>query len=349
MTADPICDLVLLTWNRADLLKPCVERVLRHTRVPSRLLIVDNASTDADAVAYLEELGRSPGTERVEVTVIRRLRNDGFAIGMNDGIGRTTAPWICLLNNDILVTEGWLEELLHVAQANPQIGLLNPMSNEFNIGPMDPAGPVDEVGAEGRRHHGRWIEHYMGVGFCVLFPRQVVGRVGVLDVDFEFLYAEDRDYSMRVQRAGWICAIAEGAYVFHHRQSTMKRNPALSARLRENQERFFRKWNKEWDKRIAYVVSPRAAIAPTADRIRQMANEGHSLWAFYVRKAQAAVPRHFIVRPQPSPSIGFSAYVLWRILTKKKRFDRIIVTSRRLAAVLRALRFLHRADVIVAA
>ncbi len=110
------CDLILLTWNRPDLLKPCIERILRSTRLPCRLLIVDNASTDPEARAYLPTIR---GTEWVDTEVIIRPSNDGFSIGMNEGMARSTAPWVCLLNNDILVTEGWLEEMLRVRLGDP--------------------------------------------------------------------------------------------------------------------------------------------------------------------------------------------------------------------------------------
>ena len=341
------CDLVLLTWNRADLLMPCVESILRYTDIPSRLLIVDNASTDADAIAFLE---RVQGTPAVEVEVVRRSHNDGYAVGMNEGLRRATAPWVCLLNNDILVTEGWLSEMLHVAQANPAIGLLNPMSNEFGVRPAQADETIDGIARSRRRYHGQWLESFMGVGFCLLFVRSLVEQIGYLDEEFKFLYHEDRDYSVRVRQAGYLCAIAEGAYVYHHGRSGMKQNPALEGLLYENEERFYQKWQHlERSRRIACVVTHRCLARPqtTRDRIRNLANAGHVVWVYVARQDPACLPHHIDVRFKRLRGPAYPLQVVVRVLTKKKRFHRILVYDRWLGSILRLLRPLHRADVVI--
>lgn len=348
-SSPPMCDLVLLSWNRPNLLVPCVERLLAFTDVPSRLFILDNASTDRETLAYLDQLHHRRGTGTVELVVVRRPRNDGFAIGMNDGLSRTSAPWICLLNNDILVTDGWLSEMIRVAAANPQIGLVNPLSNEFNVGPSMPGPEVDAVATQRRADRGRWLENWMGVGFCLLFSRQVFERVGYFDDQFRFLYGEDADYSLRVQASGLICAIAEGAYVFHHKRSTPKENPALAKLLQENEARFFRKWQKTPPQRIAYVLGDHRGTTTSrvAERLRALANEGHSLWVFHTRRNQPCVPRHFKIRSERVVPVIRAVQVVARVLTKKKRFQRLIVSERWLGRLLQLLALIHRAAVAV--
>ncbi len=316
-----ICDLVLLTWNRPDLLIPCVERLLKYTAVPSRLLIVDNASTDPQAIEFLEQVR---GTDRVEVIVIRRTANDGFAKGMNDGLARTTAPWICLLNNDIVVTDGWLEEMLAVAQANPTIGVLNPMSNEFNVGPTRRGETIEGFANTLQLRRGRWIENWACVGFCFLFSREVFQQVGYFDEMFEFMYAEDKDYSLRIRQLGRRCAIAEGAYVYHYVGSTAKDHPERWNLFHRNEERLRRKWNLTPPQRIAYLLNHRAAHESARERIRQLANQGHRVWVFHAPDGRDAVPRHFQVVPQRLGRFGFWPRAMGRILFKKKKFHRVI-------------------------
>lgn len=345
--ATRVCDLLVLSWNRGDLLVPCVERILRHTDVPSRLWVVDNASDDPETAVYLDRLSRQNTDGPVEVAVVRRARNEGFAIGMNDGLSRTQAPWICLLNHDVLVTEGWLSEMIRVAEANPQIGLLNPMSNEFNAGPMEPGPAIDEVARRLKARRGRWLENWLGVGFCVLLSRRVFERVGTLDEQFQPMYAEDADYSLRVRQAGWICAIAEGAYVFHHQRSAIKRDPSLLKRMEDNQQRFYRKWQREPHRRIACVLTGRREEPPAvvAERIRRLANQGHRVWVFHVRADDACVPRHFQVTPQRLSGLAPSAQAVGRLLAKKKGFHRLLVSTGRMERWLRRLGRFHRAEV----
>lgn len=337
------CDLVLLTWNRKDLLEPCVERMLAYTKLPSRLLIVDNGSTDLDALAFLDQI---TGTEWVTVEVIKRQHNDGFAKGMNAGLRLASAPWICVLNNDILVTDQWLEEMIRVAEASPAIGLVNPMSNEFDLSPA-PGESLDHVAQRCQRLRGRWIESWGCVAFCMLLSRRVLQQVGDLDETFEFIYYEDADYSLRVRQAGFITAIAEGAYVYHHGSATMKRDPLHAQRFHQNAERFYRKWKKSQPLRIACVVTDhqRLSVQTTASWIRHLANEGHKIWVFSVSAERAAVPRHLQVVPIVlRPPFAFPQ-LLWRVLTKKKRFDRIVVSGGRAQRLLEWLRPLHRAVV----
>ena len=341
----PLCDLILLTWNRPDLSIPCVERLLRHTTVSSRLIIVDNASTDPQALAFLE---RVRGTPLVDVEVVRRAENEGFAKGMNAGLTRTAAPWICLLNNDILVTAGWLEELIRVAQANPIIGALNPMSNEFNLEPARPHETIDELAGNLRSRQGRWLENWLCVGFCLFFSREVFEQVGGLDETFRFMYSEDKDYSFRIRQLGRLCAIAEGAYVYHHGSSTMKQHPDRWKLLQENEERLYRKWSMERPQRIAVLLNGHSEASEEArERIRRLANAGHRVWVFHDAANQRSFPRHFQVVPQRLGTVGFLSHATGRILLKKKKFHQIVVPNRRTASILQRLKPVHRAEVLV--
>ena len=119
----PICDLVLLSWDHLEQTQPCLETLIGSTRVPCRLLIVDNGS-EAPARQFLA--GVQPRGAIQEVRLIQNETNEGFPRGMNRGIQASSAPYVCLLNNDLRFTHGWLEEMLAVAEANPQIGVLNP-------------------------------------------------------------------------------------------------------------------------------------------------------------------------------------------------------------------------------
>lgn len=344
-----LCDLVLLTWNRPDLLVPCVQRILRHTTVPSRLLIVDNASTDPQALEFLRQVR---GTDAVEVVVVRRTSNDGFAKGMNEGLGRSAAPWLCLLNNDILVTAGWLEEMLAVARAHPSIGALNPMSNEFNLAPVRAGETIDELARALQSRRGRWIENWFCVGFCLFLSRETFEQAGFLDEAFTFIYSEDKDYSFRIRRLGRLCAIAEGAYVYHHGSSTMKERPDRWKLLEENETRFYRKWSMERPSRIAYLLTGRSEASDEArERIRRLANTGHRVWVFYPAPRggveELRIPRHFQVVPQQVERVGFWPRATGRILFKKKKFQRIVLPPSQAQRLFQWLTPIHRAEVVV--
>ena len=121
-------DIILLSYESPDLLKKCVQSVLDHTRIRTRLIIVDNASQDTEVARFINAVS---GNETVAVEKIFSENNKGFAGGMNLGLRVSDAPFVCLLNNDCVVTDGWLEEMIAVARSRDDIGLVNPQSNTF--------------------------------------------------------------------------------------------------------------------------------------------------------------------------------------------------------------------------
>ena len=323
MSASILCDLVLLTWNRLDLLKPCIERILRYTDVSTRLIVVDNGSTDADALEYLRNL---KGGGCVEATVLRRPQNGAIAAALNEGLAQTRAPWVCLLNNDILVTEGWLSEMISVAQSHPRLGFLNPMSNEFGLSPRRGQTP-DTLATRCRKFRGRWMENTGCVGFCALLPRHVRNQVGYFDETLQPMYFEDADYSLRIQNAGFLCGIAQGAYVYHHGGATLRHDGLRGERFQENEDRFFKKWARPRPLRIAWILPPSSEVnspEEARERIRSLANQGHKIWVFLTSENRPLVPDHLQVVPVLFPRLGFSLLARWKILTKKKKYHQIL-------------------------
>ncbi len=334
------CDLVLLTWNRADLLRPCVERLFQHTPAGVRLIVVDNASTEPEAVQYLKGLR---GNGKMDIEVIRRPANDGFSDGMNEGLRRAEADWVCLLNNDILVTQGWLTEMIDVAKEHPGLGLINPMSNEFGLIPK-PRETIDDLAKRLKSQTGQWIENWMGVGFCLLTRRQILETVGLLDVGYRFIYFEDADYALRVRRAGFACGIAQGAYVFHLGSASMRLDPERQKIFQANEERFFLKHRMERPKRMACVL--RNGLAPgSVAFLRNLANLGHRLWIFHPRTHNTRPLNHLMIKWIDHPRWLLPWAALWKAVFKKKKFHKIFVSEVGWLGLLKLLRRLTHSQV----
>ena len=100
---DELASIIILCCNELEYTRLCLESVLRKTRSPYELILVDNASTDATPT-YLEELRARPGPARVEV--VRNETNLGFAAGCNQGLAKAQGRWVVFLNNDAVVADG---------------------------------------------------------------------------------------------------------------------------------------------------------------------------------------------------------------------------------------------------
>ncbi|MCU1693083.1 MAG: glycosyl transferase family 2, partial [Frankiales bacterium] len=103
MPGSPQATVVVVNWNGAHLLPPCLDALARQTHPSFEVVVVDNASRDDS----LEVLARYPS-----VRVVRNSDNRGFAGGNNSALRTLTTPYAVLLNNDATPEPDWLERLL---------------------------------------------------------------------------------------------------------------------------------------------------------------------------------------------------------------------------------------------
>jgi glycosyltransferase involved in cell wall biosynthesis len=82
------------------------------------LIVIDNGSTDQTG-AYLE--GVQDGAA-VPVTAIRNRINRGFPAAINQGLKGARDEYLVLLNNDVVVTDGWLGQLIALADMGKERG-----------------------------------------------------------------------------------------------------------------------------------------------------------------------------------------------------------------------------------
>ena len=336
------CDLVLLSWNHLECTHPCVESIFAHTNIPTRLIIVDQGSQEETKV-YLQSLVSIPS---LVVEIIWNRSNVGYPKGMNQGLARATAPYVCFLNNDILLPPGWLEELIAVAESDPSIGSVNPASNNFSIVPPASTHWLEYAKARSALH-GRWTEANYGEGSCLLVKKKILDSIGGFDEEtYEQIYFEDADLGRRIQAAGYRCVMAEGTYMWHKGGQTMSQRPERLRLFQENERRFIQRWGK--GQRILYAVETNSA-----DRLKQMgeqarahANRSSNIWIFLPRNPLSnGLPRHLNIRIVPFPKWLLPWAALWKAFTKKKKFEVIVSDIGWLRLTLRLGQLIHRAQI----
>jgi rhamnopyranosyl-N-acetylglucosaminyl-diphospho-decaprenol beta-1,3/1,4-galactofuranosyltransferase len=203
---------VVVTHNRREMLRRCLAALADQRRVPDRILVVDNASSDGTR-EMLED-----GYEQVELLPLRS--NEGGAGGFHEGIKRayaTGAEWLWLMDDDTIATPDALAELLDAAErlelAASVDGVVEPAVLASRVvwrgGAVHPMNyPILErrrmelviAGAT----HG--VAPIRGATFVsLLLRRRAVERHG-LPLKHFFLWADDIEYTSRIVLAG------EGAY-----------------------------------------------------------------------------------------------------------------------------------------
>ena len=211
------CSIIILTLNQWKLTKQCLDSILRHTSGSYELILVDNGSTDGTR-DYLREYA----AQHRRVIVVANRTNRGFAAGNNQGLALATGRQVLFLNNDTVVTPGWLGNMLKLFQEHPQTGVVGPRSNRV-LGKQQ----VDGVGYKSLEElpafAAAWAEKHTGesrvanrvVGFCLLARCEVINAVGGLDEQFGSGNFEDDDFCVRAHLAGFETRIADDSFVHH--------------------------------------------------------------------------------------------------------------------------------------
>ncbi|HTU23475.1 MAG TPA: glycosyltransferase [Gemmataceae bacterium] len=235
-----LTSIIILTYNQLHFTRLCVESIRRHTDVPYELIFVDNGSTDG-TVDYLKS--------QAGVTLLTNPTNVGFPKGVNQGLRIARGEQLLLLNNDTVVTPGWLRRLLAPLDDDCRIGLVGPCSNNISgvqqvpVTYQDLSGLDDFAVKWAEEHQGERMDVNRLTGFCLLLRRELLQRIGYLDERFGLGNFEDDDYSRRALLAGYRDIIARDVFIHHFGSQTFRGNGVdLGGLLQHNRRQFEAKW-----------------------------------------------------------------------------------------------------------
>jgi GT2 family glycosyltransferase len=172
-------DLVL-TWNRAELLRRCLHSVLAQLGDREELLVVDNGSTDATA-AVLDEFGRRAG-----VRTVRLPGNLGCPEGRNVGMAEASAPWVFSVDDDAWLAPGTLARVRRTIDRHPDAAVI------AGSCVADPADSPDD---------GYPTPAFRFSGGVAVVRRDWFDRCGGYPVD-GLRQGEERDFAFRLYDAG---------------------------------------------------------------------------------------------------------------------------------------------------
>lgn len=265
MSAIPKISIVVLTFNNLEINKICIKSILEKTAYPNyELIVVDNCSSDGTREYLLELSETVPG-----VKVILNEKNLGFAAGNNVGIKAADGNYVVLLNNDTLITRGWLTAMAKHLENDKALGMCGPVTNSIG---NEAKIKVDYHSMSGlerfsyiytTKHLG---EEYRDINvlalFCTMIKKQVIEECGYLDENYGVGMFEDDDYAEAVKAKGYLLAIAEDAFVHHFEGVSFKKleEEEFMRIFNTNKQLFERKWSTQWIKH-----KNREGVAPTTN------------------------------------------------------------------------------------
>ncbi|MFO0915198.1 MAG: glycosyltransferase [Pirellulales bacterium] len=216
---ETLTSIIIPTFNQFQYTRLCLESIRRYTDEPLEIIVVDNGSTDQTR-SYLAQFP--------DIRTILNESNLGFPKAVNQGIQVAHGAQFLLLNNDCIVTTGWLRRMLEALDRDPRVGLVGPVSN--NVSGLqqiqvdyDDLAQLDGFAWDWSLCHcgqNRPVDRL--VGFCLLIRRTVIERIGLFDERFGIGNFEDDDFCRRATQAGHLAVIALDSFVHHFGSKTFR-------------------------------------------------------------------------------------------------------------------------------
>ncbi len=241
--------IIIVSFNTAELTQKCLESVISdvtqsktHSK-SSEIFVVDNNSAD-DSIKIVKSL-ITKSSNVLPIQVIQNKENLGFAKANNQALKQARGEYILLLNSDTIVQTGALEALVNALQTTEltnkknKVGLVAASLWNSDGSYQSQGGDkisllaakvqwlmLDDIPIIGKylptlqRRSGhpplnQPIQPLGWVGATALcFSRRLYEKIGGLN-ELIFMYAEDMEFCLRAQRAGWGSAIAHRAKIVH--------------------------------------------------------------------------------------------------------------------------------------
>lgn len=261
-------DLIIITWNCLEYLKVCLESIRDYTKnVPYRIFVVNNGSSDGTK-EYLEKIK--------SIKIINNRKNLGFPKALLQGYQQTTSEFVCIMNDDIVVSPNWLWEMQKVLTNNTNIGLLgpcrpgahflHPYTNQLSKATLEESKKLYKSPKEQldfftfHKDYETFTEDYKKKNppeliiynslpniistCCALVRRLAVEKAGgIVDTRFQMYGGEDVDLSWRLIKTGFDLGITSKSYAHHFEHiSISKVSFDRQKYLNINVNKLYKKW-----------------------------------------------------------------------------------------------------------
>jgi GT2 family glycosyltransferase/lipopolysaccharide/colanic/teichoic acid biosynthesis glycosyltransferase len=333
----PRVSLVIVHFRTPEVLEVCLEKIAQaRISVPWEAIVVDNAPLDdaAERIAH----GRSG------VRYQRNERNIGFGRAVNQGIAQGRGEFFLVMNPDVEIAPGSVEELIAEAERDPAAGLVAPklvypdgtlqdscrtfytlpvfLLRRTFIGRLFPNHRLlrEHLMLDFDHAHTRTVDWCIGAS--LLARRRAVDDVGPMDERF-FLYFEDVDWCYRMQARGWKVVYHPAATMLHRyaRESARKPGRGLWLHLAST-FRYYEKWSF-----VLYWFKRRSSA------IRRIALVLSDFLAVNLAFALAYVARELTAGILTKPTFGFGRYARFLVFS-----DAVALLSLALAGMYRSRR-----------
>ena len=211
----PLYNCLPLTQATVASLQATVPKDLGH-----EIVLVDDGSTDGTR-EWLAALG-------APFRVVLNERNLGYGAANNRGVAASRYDFLVLLNNDLVLTPGWLEPMLDAfPRFRGKTGVVGNVQIDAQTGALDHAGIF--INYKGKPEHDRTPAWKLRIGNGFKVHRRVTAVTGACVAIRRDLWrelrgfdegymngCEDVDFCLRAEAAGYVNVVALTSVIRHH-------------------------------------------------------------------------------------------------------------------------------------
>lgn len=247
----PKISILILTFNNVLISKICLFSIYCNTTYPNfEVIVVDNASTDETPI-WLKTYARTHSN----LKVILNSDNLGFAGGNNQAAREAAGEYLIFLNNDTVVTQGWVERLLAQFQSDPGIGLVGPVTNATGNEALIPVNYTTPAEMEAFAFDRaismsmRSFDIRMLAFFCVMARKDQYESLDGLDERYSVGMFEDDDLAVRYHQKGLRVVCAEDVFIHHFQGASFGKleSEKYQKIFEENKKKYEEKWGRAWE------------------------------------------------------------------------------------------------------
>lgn len=217
------CTIAILNYNGEEYLESYLPSISFSSTQDLDVWIIDNNSTD-DSANYIEEW-------HPEIKLVQFSKNYGFAEGYNKAVKNISTKYTVLLNNDVLVTENWLDPIIELMEADDTIAAVQPKIRSLSEpkyfehagaagGYLDSLayafckGRMFNEVEEDLGQYDKNEEVFWASGAAMVVRTQAFNELGGFDNSY-FAHYEEIDLCWRFKRAGYKIMSYNESVVYH--------------------------------------------------------------------------------------------------------------------------------------
>ncbi|HIJ96526.1 MAG TPA: glycosyltransferase [Desulfuromonadales bacterium] len=243
----PAVSVIIPVYGNCDYTLRCLASIaFSPPYVPFEVIVIDDCSPD-DSHSILSCIK--------DIKLLTNSSNQGFIRSCNSGAQAAFGEYLCFLNNDTEVTQGWLDELYGTFHEFPGTGLSGSKL-------VYPDGRLQEAGGIIWQDGSAWnfghnqdqlrpdLNYAREVDYCsgasIMVPKALFEKLGGFDEHYLPAYCEDSDLALKIRENGLRVIYQPLSVVIHYEGVTSGRDVTKGVKSYqvENNKKLYNRWKE---------------------------------------------------------------------------------------------------------